>query len=759
MENQQSPIDFQFLSTALPSDTFSVIHFKGFEALNEPYSFVINMVSTTKEVNPAQMLHSPATFVIQRPQGDLPYHGILKRFELQHEYSGLYFYQAELAPKLWWLTLTQFQGVFVDQDIITTLSCVLQNAGLTQQDFEFRLINCYPNREFVCQYGETHYDFFSRWLEYYGMYFYFEQPNTGAKLVITDTKISHSPLGAEQSIKYVQPSGLEPDQSREIIFDFRMRRELTPTSVVLKDYNYRSPSMDLTSKANVTEHGAGETYFFGEHYQTPSEGQKLAKIRAEELGSHIYTASGMSFAPFLRPGHTFTMKSHPRASFNQEYLTTRIRHYGHHALYKTTGLHTSSEEKEHRYKNDFTCIPKQTQFRPSLKTPKAKIYGFMNAHIDAEGSGTYAELDSQGRYKITMSFDLENRDGGKASTAVRMAQPYGGAGFGLHFPLHKKTEVAVSCVNGNPDRPVITGAAPNPNTQSQVVNTNQTYCNMTSSSGNAMHIEDQEGTQRILFSSTPGNFMRIGALNDPPAFLDTAEEKLGDFFKNYVSKDGVTISSSKWMKITAQHKWANVLGEKFRATIGIETAFRPFLRLEVLMAWHIAFLVGPEKYENVLTETKAAPVTTYTHSGRNVVEGQITTLETNSIETTLNTVKTTGQASSATVSDSQLATTKSQTTGQQATLSANSTELAQTQQQLSGECVDTCQNRTTLNLDKQRLASQKTGLSQECIQSAAQSTKLSTKLTRCAMQRTITAATAVEMASQYMETAATHNTL
>ena len=164
------------------------------------------------------------------------------------------------------------------------------------------------------------------------------------------------------------------------------------------------------------------------------------------------------------------------------------------------------------YENAFTCIKADTQWRPELLTPWPSIHGVIHATIDAAASGEYAELDDQGRYKVKLPFDLSDVKDGKASRYIRMAQPYSGPGMGMHFPLHKGTEVLLIHIDGDPDRPIIVASIPNPDTESPVAGKNQTQCAIHTGGGNKIVIEDSAGGQRIALSSPTSNtFFSIGA--------------------------------------------------------------------------------------------------------------------------------------------------------------------------------------------------------------------------------------------------------
>ena len=173
-------------------------------------------------------------------------------------------------------------------------------------------------------------------------------------------------------------------------------------------------------------------------------------------------------------------------------------------------------EEEPFYRNRFTAIPASVQFRPERVTKKSRFFGLMNAKIDAAGSGQYAELDDLGRYKVILPFDLSGRKDGKASAWLRMMQPYAGSDHGMHFPLHKGTEVLLAFIDGDPDRPVIAGAVPNPATPSPVTGDNQTMAVLQTGGKNRIAIEDKDGSQRILLQTpVADSWIRMGAPNDP----------------------------------------------------------------------------------------------------------------------------------------------------------------------------------------------------------------------------------------------------
>jgi type VI secretion system secreted protein VgrG len=610
---------FSFTSSALPDDTFDVVSFSGSEGLSKLYRFDVTLVADNDEIDLENIIQSRATLNILREDGDITFHGILSSFEELETVQERTHYRAVLTPAFWRETLTFHNQIFLDKTIPQIIEAAMQDGGLTSLEYEFRLTGQYLPHEYVCQYNESHYSFVSRLMEREGIYYYFEQGETSEKVIITDTALLHSVMEEGEKMYYSPPSGLDQFSREEVIKSLVCCQKMLPARVVLKDYNYRKPSLELTVEATVSEKGLGDVYIYGEHFPTPEEGQRLAQIRAEQLKCQARTFQGESLIPYLRPGYIFLLEGHNRKNFNLSYLTTDITHQGDQSFLLAAGLDEilSDHEKSPYYRNSFTAISSEIQFRPERTTEKPRFAGTMHAHIDAAGSGQYAEIDEQGRYKVRLPFDLNSPTGGKASSWIRMAQPYAGDTHGMHFPLHKGTEVLLTCIDGDIDRLIISAAVPNPLTPSPVTSANATQSRITTAGGNKLHIEDQKGGERILLHTPNQNtWIRMGAQNAPATSLggsqtDTEAEitKLNTEVAALKTEvDGMKIStvgtfeleSTTYNTITMGEEMNLMLGSSYSAQLGTETnvmvgaSVDAFLGLQVeaSLASHVEWYEG-----------------------------------------------------------------------------------------------------------------------------------------------------------------------
>ncbi|MGM0451977.1 MAG: type VI secretion system Vgr family protein [Thermodesulfobacteriota bacterium] len=552
---------FSFVSDAVSADTFGVVNFKGEEGLSTLYQFEIELIASDSDLDINEMIQERARLKILREGGDIEFHGMLREFEQQHKLGKVCFYRAVLVPRMWWLSQTRENRVFLNTNTPDIIRKVLKSADFTEeQDFSIHLEKeNYPDFDYVCQYNESHLDFIQRLMEREGIYYYFEQTDTREKrrmitpwsygsylgqtdiwkgsyyysdyfeqtdtrdkLIIIDSLQGHKDM-EEDSLPYAPPSGLNETDDREVVPNFSCRQQIVPASVVLKTYNWEKPSTELECSAEVFEEGRGSVYIYGDNFKTQEEGQRLAGLRAEELNCWKESFFGDSNAPSLRPGYTFELKGHFRKSFNQEYLTVGISHEGNQSAFLLAGYSgdTSGQNKRPTYNNSFTALPSDVQFRPQRRTEKPRIHGTLNAEIDAAGDGTYAELNDNGCYKVKMPFDRGDHQDGKASAWIRMMRPYAGADHGSHFPLHKGTEVLISFINGDPDQPVIAGAVANTNNADVVNNENDTQCRILTSGKNKIEFEDKKGQEQIkICCPHEDSILKLGYPTDNKAWYE-----------------------------------------------------------------------------------------------------------------------------------------------------------------------------------------------------------------------------------------------
>ena len=552
-------IDIFTVSSSVLPDGTRVVGFRGSEGISRPYVFEIYLSlesGESHELDLADAIGAKATLTLSRQDDADPYvfHGIFSEIALLHEMGGRALCRALLVPQLWRLRQTFHSRIFTAMSIPDVIAATLEDGGLTSDDFVFKLAGQYKPEEHVCQYQESHFDFISRWMEREGLYYYFEQGESGEKLVITDSSSFQDDL-VQSPVRFFALAGGDVT-AKACLQTFTCRHRALPGSVRFKDYDYTKPTLGITGTAPVSKVGLGEINIHGGRFFTPEAGKRLATLRAEELLARevVFTGSGTAF--HLRPGYSFTLEDHPRASFDAKYLTIEVEHTGNQAattpeLRKLTGL-----DGEEVYRVDVSAIPRAVQFRAELKTPWPRVYGTEHGIIDGDADSEYAQIDDHGRYLVRFAFDESDLNDGKASTRVRMMQPHGGGIEGWHFPLRKGTEVLFTFLGGDPDRPVIAGVVPNAHTPSPVTKANHTRNVIQTGGRNRLELEDKSGSERITMQTPHTNTMiRMGSPNGGPA----AEHNM------IIRTDGATLldAGSHWDVTVGGHLDERVTGTTY----------------------------------------------------------------------------------------------------------------------------------------------------------------------------------------------------
>lgn len=573
----------QFLTDAPGVKGFEVVGFKGVEDLARPYRFEIELVSPQTNVKLEDMVRHACRLAVKQaiPGSEgkrfrtAKIHGVLSAFEqLDQLHDGVH-YRAVLVPRLWRLGLTVQSRVFLDKTFPEILKEVLEAeiAGrkrFTSSDYELKLSGTYRKREFVLQYQESDLDFLSRWIEHQGIFYYFEQTDQAEKIVFADNASAYALLPGDPKIPYRAAGGARGSTGdedsegavEEAVRSLVARQSEVPSKVVLQDYNSAKPTSPLRVEETVDAKDEGMVYRYGEDYLDQGEGKALAKIRAEgyRCGQRVF--HGRSDCRSLRAGVKITLKDHYREDFNGSpgYVVTRVEHA---ASQPQSGAGGSAGGAT--YANAFTCIPASITFRPARVTPWPKVPGVLHGIVDASGDGQYAEIDDQGRYKVKLPLDLSDRKDGKASHYVRKSEQYAGGGMGNHMPLHKGTEVILTCENGDPDRLIIANAVPNPDTASPVSGPNQTQSMILTGGGNKIVLEDQDGQQQILIvSPVKGTQMTMGHDPEKPGF----NASTGGFRKTDVGADDLLTVNGNQESTVMGTRTDTVNGTETRTVVG-----------------------------------------------------------------------------------------------------------------------------------------------------------------------------------------------
>lgn len=537
----------------LATDALQVVRLRGKERISHLFRFDLDLISQDPDIDFADVVNKPATLKMMRDDQEVKLFGIIADFQVGGKTADWVAYSAVFVPRIWVLTLNYQTRIFQNLTVEDIITQVLKEGGFTPKDFKFSLKGKYKPREYCVQYRETDLEFISRLMEYEGMYYYFEQGPSSETLVITDDKSSVAAIEGDSDLDYRTGGAMEPEKNEETVNEFVCRERIVTGKVVLKDYNYRTPQVNVQGDSQLNKDMPGTFYEYGEHVKDASEAKAMAKIRNEEIecGRRMFT--GRSDCVGFRAGYKFTLEKHYRSGIDGDYLLMEVNHTG-----SQRGALPGSEDKGPTYSNEFVCVPADVQYRPPRVTPEPRLNGIMTAKVETAG-GQYAYLDDEGRYRVKMPFDLSSAGSGKASRAIRMAQPYTGTNYGMHFPVLEGAEMVWACIDGNVDRPLGLATAPNPTEKSPVIAQNKSQNILRTAGGNELIMEDKVNDTFISMKTTDAHTLLLDDKDDKVEIVTTKKNlaTMDDKNQNITvqTTDGhLLIMDDKNTKITVQSK-------------------------------------------------------------------------------------------------------------------------------------------------------------------------------------------------------------
>lgn len=553
-------VSYTFAIPSLAAD-FDVVRFQGREGLSELFAFELELVSVDLDVD--LRVNEPATLTMAREgEEDVPVHGIVTHFEQEGRSSEWAGYQVTLRPRLWRLTLAFRSRVFVEQNIQEVLTKVFKEHGLAANDVRFALKESYAPMEYCVQYRETDFDFVSRLMEHEGLYYFFEQKEGRDVVVITDHRGTHEPIAEPATLHFHDAGGFHYREVERVHY-FAGRAQMTAQKALVRDYNYEKPELVTSEQGDGTE---PVHYEYGAGVGDERTAKRRARVRFEELEAQRLVMRGESGRMALRSGYQFSLEDHYRERFNIDYLVTHVEHRGSQRSALNFEMGDTEAEDEPAYQNAFTCIPAEVQYRAPRVTPVPQVSGVITAEVEGSSqSGQYAYMDEHGRYRARMHFDTDKSTAsGAASLPIRMNQPYTGAGYGIHFPNHVGTEMILAHVNGDPNRPIALGTAPNPAKESPVQGENLTENVIRTHAGNELVMDDEQDAAQVRLASADkntlllddkGDRIQVATTNKHTATLDDKNQNI-----KVQTKDGhFVIMDDKNKKITVQSKSGHVI--------------------------------------------------------------------------------------------------------------------------------------------------------------------------------------------------------
>jgi len=499
----------------LGEDVLLLISVSGTEQLGRLFEYRLELASEDHQIAPESIIGQNVTIRFNLGTGETRYfNGFVSHFTQRTASGQLARYQATVVPWFWFLTRVADCRIFQEKTVPDIILQIFRDRGFT--DYENRLSAKYRTWEYCVQYRETDFNFISRLMEQEGIYYFFEHENGKHTLVLADSKSAHEPYPDFGKLIY-HPSDKGPT-TEECVSDWFVETNLQPNSYAINDFSFKNPQTPLFARKKAGDNGeqgssenSYEIYDYPGEYTEAGDGTEYARKRIEELQAQYKVAIANSDSRGICPGYLFNLSKHHIDDQNGEYLITS-------ANFNIKGdeiFSTGGASSECVFSCSFTAIKSSKPFRSPRITPKPTISGPQTAFVTGKPADEIC-TDEFGRVKVKFHWDQHNKPDENSSCWIRVAQVWAGRNWGAMYIPRIGQEVIVEFLEGNPDRPIITGRVYNAKAMppydlpgKKTISTIKSNSSTGGEGFNEIRFEDEKGKEQIFIHGQKNLDIRV----------------------------------------------------------------------------------------------------------------------------------------------------------------------------------------------------------------------------------------------------------
>lgn len=485
----------------------------GQEELGRLFNYELDLVTDDPALDFDRILGENVTVRIQLSEDKARYiNGYVARFASGGLKRGLRAYTATVVPWTWFLTRTSNFRIFQNIKVEDVIKQIFEIHGFA--DFKLNLHESYRTWEYLVQYRETDFNFISRLMEQEGIYYYFIHENGKHTIVLADSSSSHDPLEGDP-IPFFPPQEAEASRGPHV-WGWEVERLVQPGAVSLTDYNFQKPSSSLLVRSvQARKHAAStfEMFDYPGEYPEFSDGERYAALRVDEHHSRFETIHAEGNVRGMTCGCKFKITDEQSylnpADTKREYLLVSM------SLSVTEPEDFGGGGGDEAFSISMLSIPAEQAFRAARTTPKPIVQGLQTA-IVVGPAGEEIYTDELGRVKVHFYWDRHGKADENASCWVRVAQTISGKQWGSLYTPRIGHEVIVEFLEGDPDRPLVTGSVYNASNKPPYVPkemaTVSTFKSNSSKGGggfNELRFEDKKGEEQIFVHGEKNLDIRI----------------------------------------------------------------------------------------------------------------------------------------------------------------------------------------------------------------------------------------------------------
>ncbi|HVJ51658.1 MAG TPA: type VI secretion system tip protein TssI/VgrG [Aliidongia sp.] len=447
------------LKSTLDATKVTLVGMSGSERLNELFEYRLDLRYATNDLDIVTVLgtHMSVTLDLNEDASKQRFFdGLVTQFAYEGMDAKLARFTATIRPWLWLLTRRRNCKIFQNKTALDIIKAVFADyPAASFQDNTTAPTGGWVTRDYCVQYNESDFAFVSRLMEEEGIFYFFKHQLDQHQLILANQLSSLSTVDGFDELEF------EPDQTKnrilnDVVLDWRVSTEIETDKVTLTDYNFETPTANLQKIEQLSQRSDSmtlEVYEYPGRYMTAAPGGDVAKARMEELGSPFKRVHGSGSARSLTAGTLFTLKNSERQDQDAKYAVTGTdltvrREWG------------DASAADMLFECFFEALPSTAPFRPRRITARPYLPGPQTALV-VGASGAEIDTDKYGRIKVQFYWDRLGTKDESSSCWIRVAQKLAGPNFGTMFIPRVGQEVVVEFLEGDPDRPLVTGVVYN----------------------------------------------------------------------------------------------------------------------------------------------------------------------------------------------------------------------------------------------------------------------------------------------------------
>lgn len=430
------------------------------EELSRDFEFKVQLLAEDAYIPLKAVLGKMVSITLVRVDGTLRYfNGYVFEFRLVKSDGGLAYYEMVLKPWLAYLAFRKNNRLFHRQSLREKSATIFQEYG-GYPVWDYHLYGDDPIVTQTCQFDESDHNFLHRHWERSGWSYHYEFDAKGHKLVLSDDSTYALPIDGDANIAFHRHGGSRDEDG---IGDWSPVRRFAGSSVALSSFDFKYPH---PRHANVcTNNLQGEVPIVESYEYTGTygfsdqrAGDAQSRVRMEEIEAAAKQFEGVGNNGRVQPGRTFHLRDYFERTTEdtaREFLVLSVWH-------EASNNYLQNPEVLAHYNNRLVCIRKKIPWRPGRKynSLDTRIFGIQTATVVGP-EGENIHVDEYGRVKVQFNWDRLGKNNEYSSAWIQVGSGWAGAQLGFLAIPRIGQMVLVQWLDGDCDRPIITGSVAN----------------------------------------------------------------------------------------------------------------------------------------------------------------------------------------------------------------------------------------------------------------------------------------------------------